>query len=299
MKNQLQMLAAASASALFMAACESTGAGNQAVEKEAASETAMEDGGSDLQAIIDARSDKDKARDQYRNPAETLAFFGVEPDMTVVETLPGGGWYSRILIPYLDADGAYAAASYQYEMFPKILPNPTEEVLARIKGWADGFPAQAAGWGATGDVAAFEFGNAPEEMKGTVDAVLMIRALHNFNRAGGDYGAEALAETYALLKPGGVVGVVQHRANEDAEGANADGTYGYMSEEAVIAMLTGAGFEFEEKSEINANPADNPGDGDIVWRLPPTLALGDKDRDAYIAIGETDRMTMRFRKPAE
>jgi predicted methyltransferase len=100
-----------------------------------------------------------------------------------------------------------------------------------------------------------------------------------------------------MLKPGGVVGVVQHRAPADATGPAADGSHGYMTEQAVIELLEGAGFVLEEKSEINANPADRPGPEDLVWRLPPTLALGEANREAYIAIGETDRMTMRFRKP--
>ena len=276
---------------LLTAACASYG--DDAVSKEATAAETVDQ----LNAVVAARTDADKARDEWRHPAETLAFFEIDPSMTVVETLPGGGWYAKILIPYLDDNGRYVAANYPFEMFPKILPNPTDDVLDRIKGWATGFPAQATSWGATSEVTAFEFGNAPEELSGDVDAVLMIRALHNFNRAGGDYGAQALAESFKMLKPGGVLGVVQHRASDDAQGPNANGTFGYMSEEAVIEMVTAAGFVFEEKSEINANPSDNPADGDIVWRLPPSFALGDKNRDAFAAIGESDRMTIRFRKP--
>jgi predicted methyltransferase len=125
----------------------------------------------------------------------------------------------------------------------------------------------------------------------------MIRALHNFNRAGGDFGAEALADAFAVLKPGGVLGVVQHAAPEGAEGAAADGTVGYMSEANVIAMVEAAGFELEAKSDVNANPADQPAPGEIVWRLPPTYGLGDDGREGYAAIGESNRMTLRFRKP--
>ncbi|MEL7487935.1 MAG: methyltransferase [Pseudomonadota bacterium] len=289
-------VAAVAASLMAASACETfSGDGAYDADAEASPTVDVEK----LQAVIEARSDADKMRDDARRPAETLSFFGVAPDMTVVEALPGGGWYSRVLIPYLDESGRYAAANYQYEMFPKILPNPTDDVLSQLRGWSDAFPVQAKQWGASGDVAAFEFGQAPEEMKGTVDVVLMVRALHNFNRAGGDFGAEALSESYALLKPGGVLGVVQHAAPAGAEGRNADGSFGYMLKQNVVAMATAAGFVLEAESAINANPADLPEDGDIVWRLPPSFAFGDKDRDAYVAIGESNRMTLRFRKPAE
>ncbi|MEL7490528.1 MAG: methyltransferase [Pseudomonadota bacterium] len=298
MKTSLNVAILCSASLLALSACKSLpGGDNSALEAAEAAAPAFD--GTALATVVDGRSDEEKARDEWRNPGETLAFFGVTPDMTVVETLPGGGWYSRILVPYLDDAGEYAAANYSVEMFEKVLPNPSEETMNRIRGWAAGFPDQAAMWGATGDVTAFHFGEMRDEMKEKADAVLMIRALHNFNRAGGDYGAVALAETYAMLKPGGVLGVVQHRANPDAEGADADGSLGYMSEEAVVAMVEAAGFVLEEKSDINANPADNPASGEFVWRLPPSFAMGDQNRDAFAAIGETDRMTMRFRKPAE
>ena len=250
-----------------------------------------------LAASIEARDEKDKARDKWRNPGETLAFFGITADMSVVETLPGGGWYSRILIPFLDEKGTYGAASYPYAMFPKILSNPTDEFLAQAKVWPETFPGQAASWGATGEVRAFEFGKAPEVMFDSVDAVLMIRALHNFNRAGGDFGEEALGDIYAVLKPGGILGIVQHRVKAGDDGVPTDGTNGYMSEQAIIDMVTAEGFVFEAKAEMNANPADMPGKSDVVWRLPPSLACGEKDRAKHEAIGETDRVTMRFRKP--
>ncbi len=251
-----------------------------------------------LEEIVAARGDDDKARDQWRHPVETLKFFGVEPDMTVVEALPGRGWYTRIILPYVAEKGRYVGVNYQDGMWPLILPEPTPELVARLSNWTDGFPATTAEFAEpTTPVAAYEFGAVPDDLAGAVDVVLMIRALHNFNRAGGEYGDEALADAYAVLKPGGVLGVVQHAAPDGAEGAAADGTLGYMSRENVIAMVSAAGFEFEAESEINANPADQPGEGEFVWRLPPTYGLGDQDREKYAAIGETNRMTLRFRKP--
>ncbi len=252
-----------------------------------------------LENIVAARSDKDKARDQWRHPAETLAFFGVEPDMTVVEALPGGGWYTRVILPFVADTGRYIGVNYQDEMWPLILPNPTPELVARLSNWTDSFPETTTAFAApTTPVAAYEFGAMPADLAGEADAVLMIRALHNFNRAGGEFGAEALADAYAVLKPGGVLGVVQHHAPAGAQGAAADGTLGYMSRANVVAMVEAAGFELEAESDLNANPADLPGPGEFVWRLPPTYGLGDQDRDKYAAIGETNRMTLRFRKPA-
>lgn len=253
-----------------------------------------------LEEIVASRSDDDKARDQWRHPVETLSFFGIKPDMTVVEALPGRGWYTRVILPFVADKGRYIGVNYQDEMWPLILPEPTPELVTRLSNWTDRFPASTAEFASpTTPVAAYEFGAMPDDLAGTVDVVLMIRALHNFNRAGGEFGAEALADAYAVLKPGGVLGVVQHAAPDGAEGAAADGTFGYMSKANVIAMAEAAGFELDAESDLNANPADQPGVGEIVWRLPPTYGLGDQDRDKYEAIGESNRMTLRFRKPAK
>ena len=251
-----------------------------------------------LASVIEARSEEDKARDAYRNPAETLAFFGIAPDMTVIEALPGGGWYTRIIAPYLNEDGAYAGANYQGEMFRMLMPNLDEDRLARFAEFPATFPAKAAEYGATGEVMAWQFGDAPESVLGSADAYLFVRALHNLNRAGGDYMADAVSEAYDVLKPGGVLGVVQHRAPETAEGDAASGANGYLRQSDVIALMESAGFVFEEASEINANPADQPGPEDVVWRLPPTYGMGDTNKEAFMAIGESDRMTLKFRKPA-
>lgn len=280
-------------SAFALAACDTT------PKAEAPVETSMAADMMTLDEIVAARSDKDKARDQWRNPAETLEFFGLTPDATVVETLPGGGWYTRVILPFIAQDGRYIGANYQDAMWPLILPNPTPELVARLSTWTDTFPETTGEIAAAATpVTAYEFGDMPDDLAGEADLVLMIRALHNFNRAGGDFGEEALADAYALLKPGGVLGVVQHHAPVGAAGAAADGTLGYMSRENVVAMVTAAGFVLDGESDMNANPADQPGPGDFVWRLPPTYGLGDQGRDAFAAIGETNRMTLRFRKPA-
>lgn len=282
--------------ALALGACETTTEGDAKAAAEKASSVDM----AALQAIVDARSDDDKARDQYRNPAETLAFFGLEPDMTVVETLPGRNWYSKIIAPYVAEEGRYAAVNYQDGMWPLILPNPTPELIEQVSNWMDDLPEQVGEFADPAQpVLGYEFGDMPAELEGQADMFLFIRALHNFNRAGGDFGAEALNEAYAALKPGGVLGVVQHAAPEGAEGAAADGTTGYMSKANVVAMVEAAGFVLEAESDINANPADQPAANEFVWRLPPTYGLGDQDRDKYAAIGETNRMTLRFRKPAQ
>lgn len=290
---RLLPIMAAPLSALALVACDTMPKTDDAPKAAMAAESAT------LQDIVAARNDEDKARDRWRNPAATLAFFEVTPESTVVEALPGRGWYTRVILPYVAADGRYVGVNYQDEMWPLILPDPTPELVARLSNWTDTFPETTAAFAApTEPVTAFEFGGLPDDLAGDVDVVLMIRALHNFNRAGGGFGAEALADAYALLKPGGVLGVVQHHAPDGAEGAAADGTLGYMSKENVVEMITAAGFVLDGESDINANSADQPGPGDFVWRLPPTYGLGDQGRDTFAAIGETNRMTLRFRKPA-
>jgi len=293
------------AATLLTAACGATdgaGAPDSGAEAEKAVAPAASAGAdiTALEAIVAARSDDDKVRDEWRNPVETLAFFGVEPDDTVIEVLPGRGWYTRVVLPYVAEKGRYAGITYQYDMFPLVLPNPSDEVLADLKVWTETFPVLAGEWAVTDEpIDAFEFGVVAQDALGQADVVLMVRALHNFNRAGGGFRDEAIADVFALLKPGGVLGVVQHRAADDAAGPQGDGSLGYLKTADVIAMMEEAGLIFEQASEINANPADQPGAGEFVWRLPPGYAFGDTDRDAYAAIGESNRMTLRFRKPVE
>ena len=171
-----------------------------------------------LAAVLDAQPDEIKARYQYRHPQETLEFFGVKPGMTIVEALPGGGWYTKILLPYLGSEGRLIGANYSLDV-SALYSNSTEESMERARAWIGNFPADAAEW--AGDdgasVDAYYFGSMPDEFKGTADFVFIARALHGMARfdSQGDFVAEAMADAYAALKPGGILGVVQHHASDD------------------------------------------------------------------------------------
>lgn len=257
-----------------------------------------------LAAILDAQPDDVKARYGARNPAETLAFFGIEPGMKVAEALPGGGWYTKILLPYLGEDGVMVGAHYPDSLWPQF-GFGDEWAAARVEGTAN-WPTQAAEWGIEGaaKIKSVQLTKIPAEADGKLDAVLFIRALHNLNRFSAgetDYMGDTLAETYRILKPGGIVGVVQHSAPDANNDDWANGSNGYLKTSAVVAAFEAAGFELEASSDVNANPADVPSEEDFVWRLPPTLAgteEGTPERDANAAIGESNRMTLKFRKPA-
>lgn len=255
-----------------------------------------------LEVVLAAQPEDVQARYAFRHPQETLEFFGIEPGMTVVEALPGGGWYSKILVPYLGAEGQLIGANYPMDMWPRF--GFSEERIAAFRTWTTDWPLEAGAWhGEAGaSIAAFEFGSMPESMAGTADAVLLIRALHNLARFDGDGGylTTALQDVFMVLKPGGIVGVVQHEAPADMPADWASGARGYLHRQFVIDRFTAAGFEFVEASEINANPNDMPGADDIVWRLPPTLGTSSDNpelRAQMEAIGESNRMTLRFRKP--
>jgi predicted methyltransferase len=257
-----------------------------------------------LGAALDAQSDEAKARYVYRHPRETLEFFGVEPGMTVVEGLPGGGWYSKILLPYLGSEGRLIGADYSMDMW-RLFSFASEEFLAEQAGWVDSFPQDAREWagGNGASAAAFTFGDMPGEFAGTADVVLMIRALHNLARFSGgerDFLGEALADAYAALKPGGILGIVQHEARDGMSDEFAGGSNGYLKKSRVVAAAEQAGFELVAESDLNANPKDQPTEDDIVWRLPPTLATSAEDPDLRAeleAVGESNRMTLKFRKP--
>ncbi|WP_375202622.1 class I SAM-dependent methyltransferase [Hyphococcus sp.] len=248
-----------------------------------------------LDAVLAAESDEVKARYPYRHPKETLEFFGVEPGMTVVDTLPGEpGWYGQILVPYLGPDGVLIGADYSIEMWSNFSGRySSEEFLQGKESFVSDYIASVDAVrdeeGAEG--AAFQIGSLPDSLKGTADVVLMMRAAHHFNRlADGKFFTEALADFNDVLKPGGIVGVVQHRAQEDMPDEWAVGNAGYVKQSHIISVFEDAGFEFVEASEINANPADRPTTEDVVWRLPPS-------NPDNAEIGESDRMTLKFRKP--
>jgi predicted methyltransferase len=238
-----------------------------------------------------ARTPKYVARDGYRHPLETLKFFGLRPDQTVVEIWPGSGWYMEILAPYLHDRGKYYAAieAASVDGAPKEARDNAAFLRKRI---ADD-PARF------GKVIITEL-HPPQLTEicppGTADVVLTFRNVHNWI-ASGDQQAQFDA-FFNALKPGGVLGVVEHRAKPGTS-LEEMGKSGYTDESYVKKLATTAGFRFDAESAVNDNPKDTKDYPDGVWTLPPTLTLGDKDRARYVAIGESDRMTLRFVKPGK
>jgi predicted methyltransferase len=233
------------------------------------------------------RSADNKARDQYRHPKETLLFFGFRPDMTVVEIAPSGGWYTEILAPALKGSGQYIAA----------YNNPTASANA-AKSRAD-FLQKFSDTGTYGTVTAANFGRgimASMAAPNSVDLIVTFRSMHGL--IGNKLADEAFSAFYTALRPGGRLGIEQHRQKEDRPNLPGANQGGYVKESQVIALAEKAGFRLVGRSEINANPRDTADWPDGVWTLPPTLALKDKDREKYLAIGESDRMTLVFEKPA-
>ncbi len=224
--------------------------------------------------------------------------------MTVYETLPGGGWYSKILLSYLGPEGHLVGGDYAADMFPLFGFFP-EDFIAAKATWVETWTAEAEGWRDedSASVSAFQMGSLPEDMHGTADAAVVIRSLHNLARFEGEGGylTTALADLYNILKPGGVVGVVQHMARDEMPDDWASGATGYLKDDFVIERMTAAGFEFAGMSDINFNEKDQPTVDDIVWRLPPTLATSREDpelRATLETVGESNRMTLKFLKPA-
>lgn len=256
-----------------------------------------------LSAALAAQPDDVKARYPFRHPQETMEFFGIEPGMTVMEALPGGGWYSKILLPVLGKEGQLIGADYAPEMYAKF-GFFDEDYLAAKKTWVADWTADAESW--RGDdsaaVTAFVLGSQPAEMADNTDAVLFIRALHNLARFEGDGGflTTALQNAFTMLKPGGIVGIVQHRGRDNMSDEWASGENGYLKQNFVIAQMEAAGFEFVASSDINMNGNDRPTEEEIVWRLPPSYdgsADDPEKRAAMDAIGESNRMTLKFVKP--
>jgi predicted methyltransferase len=229
------------------------------------------------------RSAANKARDVYRHPKATLQFFGLQPDQTVIEITPSAGWYSEILAPLLRDNGHYIAA------VPGGSDGESKQDAATLRAK---FAADATEYGKA-SIMTFNPKAPVLGAPGSADMVLTFRNVHNWTMAG---TAPAMFKAfYAVLKPGGTLGVVDHRA---AQGASLDSVKGsgYLPTDYVIKLATDAGFKLEAQSEINANPKDTKDYPKGVWTLPPTLTLGDQDRAKYLAIGESDRMTLRFVK---
>lgn len=230
-------------------------------------------------------------RDQWRNPHDTLSFFGLARDMTVVEIWPGGGWYTEILAPYLKETGTFYAAHFPADTdvdFYRESRARYEEKLA-----ADSIYAEV-------QLTTFSPGTAHDiAPAGSVDRVFTFRNLHNFYMSGGSAGLTAALEAfYDALRPGGVLGVVDHRLPEEAPDSAMEDS-GYIKQSLVIELAESAGFVLAGVSEVNANPADEADHPAGVWTLPPTLRLGEEDRDHYKNIGESDRFTLKFRKPED
>lgn len=240
------------------------------------------------QALAGAwRSPENRARDQYRHPRETLDFFGIRPGQTVVEISPGGGWYAEILAPLLGE--GYVGAVVDPAAYPE--GRSRDYYAGARRGLETLFAANPEPF-SRARVVAFDpkapvFGPA-----GSADAVLTFRNVHNWRSAG---TAEAMFQGFFdVLRPGGVLGVVEHRAAADVA---EDDRSGYVGQDQVIALATAAGFRLDAASEINANPRDTRDHPNGVWTLPPTNRHDAEDRQRYQAIGESDRMTLRFIKP--
>lgn len=238
------------------------------------------------QAVADpARKPENVARDRYRHPSQTLSFFGLKPDMTVVEMIPGNGWYAEILSPYLAANGHYVAA---------VAPGKATDSF-------QAFLATGAARYSKAQLVPFVSGQANSFVPdGTADMVLTFRNIHNLlgsaEQPGDGNAPQAFADWFRALKPGGVLGIVEHRLPETMESAR-EKTSGYVKRSTVIRLAMAAGFQLAAASDVNANPKDDHDHPDGVWDLPPTYQAGDKDKEKYAAIGESDRMTLKFVKP--
>ncbi|MCZ8324594.1 MAG: methyltransferase [Sphingomonadaceae bacterium] len=243
-------------------------------------------------AVADPKRDKDKARDQYRRPAETLTFFQVAPDMKVGEYAPGGEWYSRLLGLYLGGKGQLVGLYFNPAAGPF-----SENAQRGIRDGAAKYPADvSAASGLPADkFRAYTLDAVPAGEKGTFDRILVMRMMHNLLRWNiADSEIKAMRD---LLKPDGMIGIEQHRAKPDAPYSYTDGSKGYLREADVIRFMEFNGFTFVGKSEANANPKDPANWEGGVWTLPPSLrGAKDEDKARLQAIGETDRMTLLFRK---
>ncbi len=232
------------------------------------------------------RSDKNKARDEYRHPKQTLEFFGVKPSDTLIEITPGGGWYAEILAPLLKGSGTYIAAVGKPTKPQGEAAQDKSALQKLFEGNATEF----------GDAKSVEFDSKAPSLgaPASADVVLTFRNVHNWVMA--DTAPLMFKAFFDVLKPGGTLGVVDHRAAADAD-LDKIKKSGYLPQDYVVKLATDAGFKLVAQSEINANAKDTKDYEKGVWTLPPTLTLGDQDKDKYVAIGESDRMTLKFEKP--
>lgn len=231
------------------------------------------------------RTPANRARDRYRNPAATLSFFQVRPQETIVELWPGGGWYTEILAPYSNSAAGNLVVAAPWDRLGGVrrLQEANPEVYRRVM--LTEFPAVA------------NSGN-PVVTPGTADVVLTFRNVHNWRFGGVDQTREAFRQIYAMLRPGGRLGIVEHRLPESMDSALEERS-GYMKRSSVVGFAEAAGFRLVGESDINANPRDTHDHPQGVWELPPVLrgATTDEERARRMAIGESDRMTLLFVKP--
>ena len=256
----------------------------------AAGATAAEDAALKAAIAAPSRTPENVARDVYRHPYETLSFFGIQPGMTVVELAPGGGWYTEILAPYLRERGKLIAAGPDLAAPGEGERKSAERFMARLNAKPEVYNKVALGVFAPARGA---YAYAPA---GSVDLVLTFRNIHNWMPTGPDNLKALFGSVYTSLKKGGVFGIVEHRLPA-GKVQDASASSGYMHEQYVIGLAEATGFKLLAKSEVNANPKDTADHKGGVWALPPTYTNKDEDRAKYQAIGESDRMTLKFIKP--
>ena len=242
-----------------------------------------------LKTVINGvqRSADNKARDRYRHPFETLSFFGIKPDMTVVEIFPGGGWYTEILAPLLKDHGSYYAAGTDPDSESRYARRTAQRFKEKME-------SNRAVYGKVHITVLAPPDKTAIAPPGSADMVLTFRNIHNWMNGG--YADEVFTAMYKALKPGGILGVVEHRGNPSFP-QDPKAKSGYVHQDYAIHLAEKAGFKFVASSEINANPKDSKDYPKGVWTLPPTLTLKNEDRDKYLGIGESDRFTLKFMKP--
>jgi predicted methyltransferase len=269
-----KLSAAMIACAVLVAACEAASSRQTTAE--------------DLTAILagDQRSPEERARDVYRHPKETLLFFGVRPEMKVLEVWPEPGWYTEILAPLLRAKGTYYAGVIAVDPANKHATQRFEDFKAKLASRPDLYDRVV--------VVTFPNDVGTAVPAGSLDMVVTFRNIHNWMYQG--TAPQMFAAMYRALKPGGVLGVVEHRGNP-AVPQDPKAKSGYVNEDYAIKLIEAQGFRLVANSEVNDNPKDTKDYEQGVWTLPPTYRLGAKDHDKYAAIGESDRFTLRFEKP--